>query len=255
MSKCKEFVEERFNKQFKGGDVDFPLYWDEYLEVENFAPNGNINDNQKISDEAHFCMRMATQYHITKAFSAMRIDLTDHNVSEDFKSGNLGTPGRIAKVWCGFDTDDDRELGSGRWAKKPRLATFPNQDTNNNIPITKRIDIVSNCSHHFITFSSLARPDSYAIVSYIPDKFVLGISKLQRLADWISQRFWLQEDLTNMLYEDISKAAQTDSVYIGLFDLVHGCESFRGAKSNDGSFTSEMYGGAFKDPEMRKSIK
>jgi GTP cyclohydrolase I len=184
----------------------------------------------------------------------MKIDMSDDNVMEDLSSGNIGTPGRIAKVWMGANLDDDRELGGGRWSRKPRLASFPNTN-DTNIPITKRVDIISNCSHHFIPFTTIAREESYAIISYIPDKFVLGISKLQRLADWVSQRFFLQEDLTKKLYEAVSEASQTDSVYVGLFNMVHGCESMRGAKSNDGSFTSEYYGGKFADPELRKQIR
>jgi len=253
MSKVKEFVEERFNKQFPN-DTDFKPFWDEYKNTEAFAPNGNINDSQEISDKAHFCMRTATQYHITKAFKAMRIDMKDDNVSEDLDFGNIGTPGRIAKVWTGFDTHDDMELGSGRWSKRPRLASFPNTG-NRSIPITKRVDVISNCSHHFIPFTSIARQDSYAIISYIPEDHVLGISKLQRITDWVSQRFFLQEDLTQMLYDEVKAVAKTDSVYVGLFNMVHGCESMRGAKANGGAFTSEHYGGVFDDPVMREQVK
>lgn len=248
----KEFIKERFDAQFPGSD--FKKYYDEYSSITPFAPNGNINDNGSISDEAHFIMRTTTQYYLTQAFRAMKIDLDDPNVSEDLSQGNIGTPGRIAKTWCSFDTHDDRELGGGRWAKRPRLASFPNTG-NKTIPITKRIDLISNCSHHFIPFTTIAREDSYAIISYIPNENVLGISKLQRVADWVSQRFFLQEDLTKMLYDEVVKVAKTKSVYVGIFNAVHGCESMRGAKSNDGAFTSEYYGGAFEDIDVRNSVK
>jgi len=251
MSK-KEFVKYRYIKQ---GYNNFEDHWDEYREIPSFAPNGNVFEHvDNISDEAHFIMRMCTQYYLTKAFESMKINLSDDNVAEDLENGNIGSPGRIAKVWCGYDTHDDMELGGGRWNPRPRLASFPNTG-NSKIPITKRVDIISNCSHHFIPFHTLAREDSYAIISYIPDKKVLGISKLQRVANWVSQRFFLQEDLTKMLYDEISKVAETESVYVGLYNLVHGCESLRGSKSNDGAFTSEYYGGAFEDPELRKQIR
>lgn len=246
----KEYIKERYSKKY---DINtFSKYFKEYEGIKEFAPNGNINN--EISNEAHFIMRIATQFYIEQAFKAMKIDLNDENVKEDLEHENIGTAGRIAKVWCGANTNDDRELGSGRWSKKPRLAKFPNT-SQDKIPITKKVDLVSNCSHHFITFSSLTREDSYAVISYIPDKFVLGISKLQRLTDWVSQRFWLQEDLTKALYDEVSKIAQTKSVYVGLFNIVHGCESFRGAKTKEGSFTSEYYGGEFKDSELRKQVK
>ena len=248
----KQFIQERYITRYPNGD--FSSDFDTYNEIEDFAPNGNIHDKQTITDSVHFIMRMATQYFLTQAFMAMKIDLLDDNVTEVQADGNIGTPGRIAKVWCGDGIHDDRELGSGRWSVKPRLAAFPNTG-NKSIPITKRVDIISNCSHHFIPFTTIAREDSYAIISYVPDGQVLGISKLQRIADWVSQRFFLQEDLTKMLYDEVSKVAETPSVYVGLFNMVHGCESMRGAKASDGAFTSEYYSGAFNDVELRKQIK
>lgn len=247
----KNFIKERYSKRFKAST--FSKFLTEYNEVEAFAPNGNVFDNKDISDEAHYIMRLSTQYHLTNAFKAMKIDLTDPNVTEELEDGNIGTPGRIAKVWTGFDTHDDMELGGGRWMKRPRLASFPNVG-NTTIPITKRVDIISNCSHHFIPFTTVAKEESYAIISYIPAKKVLGISKLQRVANWVSQRFFLQEDLTKMLYDEVVAVAETDSVYVGLFDMVHGCESMRGARANDGTFTSEYYGGAFNNVEMRNQV-
>ena len=249
-----DYVKKRFNRRYPNiTDMNYYRFLLEYLELQDFAPNGNVFDGQSISDEAHFIMRTTTQYYLLKAFEAMRIDMTDDNVKEIAEEGNIGTPGRIAKVWCGDGTYDDRELGSGRWAVKPRLASFPNTG-NKEIPITKRVDIISNCSHHNIVFSTMAREDSYAIISYIPDEEVLGISKLQRVTNHISQRFWLQEDLTKAIYDEIVAVAKTESVYVRLANAVHGCESFRGAKSDDGAFTSEYYGGKFKDIALRQSV-
>lgn len=252
-----DFIKERYINKYSA--ESFQKHLDEYLSIKEFAPHGNINDNQSISEEAHLIMRLSTQYYLTMAFKAMRIDLQDPNVAELMEEGNIGTPGRIAKVWCGSNPEDDSELGGGRWSKSPRLADFPHSPSKtgivHNIPITKRVDLVSNCSHHFIPFHTKARPDSYVIISYIPKHFKLGISKLQRITNHVAQRFWLQEDLTDALYEEISKAACTNDVYVGLFNIVHGCESLRGARSEDGSFTSEAYGGRFSDYELRKQVK
>jgi GTP cyclohydrolase I len=57
------------------------------------------------------------------------------------------------------------------------------------------------------------------------------------------------------IYEEVSKAAETESVYVRLYNLVHTCESLRGAQSEDGAFTTEYYGGAFDNPETRKQVK
>jgi len=247
----------KIRKQYINAGYDNDKYEDayqEYQKLESFRANENVEAVGGISAEAHFIMRQTVQFYIEKAFEAMRIDLNDPNVQTVQEEGNIGTPGRIAKVWTGFDTKDMTELGSGRWCKKPRLASFPNTNTDTNIPITKRVDLISNCSHHFISFNTVSRDDSYAVISYIPDTKVLGISKLQRLTDWVSRRFWLQEDLTKAIYDEISKAAETDSVFVKLVNITHGCEQLRGAQSSDGAFSSEMFGGKFTNPEIRKQV-
>ncbi len=254
----KNYVCERYLHQYPDANIeDFERDYKKYKNIKIFKPDGNVfEDSNGITDRVHFIMRNTTGWYLTKAFEAMKIDLTDPNVAEDLESGNIGTPQRIAKVLCGCGVHDNMELGSGRWSKKPRIASFPNKDiANQDIPITKKIDLVSNCSHHFISFNSLSSSDSYAVISYIPSKRVLGISKLQRITDWVAQRFWLQEDLTKTLYDEICAVAETESVYVGLFNIVHGCEKLRGAKASNGSFTSEYYGGKFKDSKLRDSVR
>lgn len=238
-----------YRKYSSGGFKDFEEDYSAYLELKPFKISENVKEVGGISEGAHYIMRIVAQYHMECVFRAMKVDMTDPNVT-----GDKGTPYRIIKMWTGSDLEDDSELMSGRWTKKPRIASFPN-DIGTKFPITKRIDIVSVCSHHFAPFTTLHRPDSYAIISYIPDKLVLGISKLQRIADWVSRRGHLQEGLTKMLYDEISKAAETDSVYVKLYNLVHGCEQLRGSQSHDGTFTSEYFGGDFEDISLRKSVK
>lgn len=224
------------------------------LNVKPFKAHENVfNSNPDYTDTAHYLSRLIAEYYLKRVFTAMDIEL-DSNTGENRSEGNIGTTGRLAKVLMSADTQDDSELGSGRYMKRPRIATFPN-DKKSKIPITKRVGIVSLCSHHLLAFSTQFSEDSYALISYIPDKFVLGISKLQRLTDFVSRRFWLQEDLTKALYKEISDAAQTKDVYVGLFNVKHTCEWLRGSKNPEGGFTSEYYDGAFNDTELRNSLK
>ena len=242
----KEFVERRFKDQFT--EADFELAWQEYNALEYFKISENVESVGGISLEAHYVMRIITEYFITQAFKAMKIDLKDPNVG-----GPKGTPYRITKMYTGDHLEDDSELLSGRWANKPNIASFPNQH-NQKLPITKKIDIVAVCSHHLAPFSTMFRDGAYATVSYIPSEKVLGISKLQRIVDWVARRGHLQEDLTIMIYNEVKKAAQTDSVYVRLAGLVHTCESLRGTQSKDGAFTSEYYGGEFDKYELRSQV-
>lgn len=242
----KDHARKLFEEQF--ASADFESAWEKYNEMESFKISENVESVGGISEEVHFVMRIVTEYFFTEAFKAMKVDMNDPNVA-----GPKGTPYRITKMYTGAHLSDDDELLSGRWVKKPKMAAFPNEH-NQKFPITKRVDIVSVCSHHLAPFSTLFRDDAYAIVSYIPSEKVLGISKLQRIVDWVARRGHLQEDLTNMIFKEIQEAAQTESVYVRLYGLMHTCESIRGTQSKDGAFTSEYYGGEFERIELRNQV-
>lgn len=243
----KEYVHGKFEKKYP--DKDFLLYWIEYNNLPDFKISDNVESVGGISEEAHLIMRIITEYHFTQAFKSMKVDMNDPNVG-----GDKGTPYRISKMYCGNGLDDDSELLSGRWSHRPHMASFPNEQGQKH-PITKRVDIVSVCSHHLAPFSTLFRDGAHAIISYIPSDKVLGISKLQRIVDWVARRGHLQENLTKMIYDEISMAAETPSVYVKLVGLVHTCESLRGTQSNQGSFTSEYYGGKYENYEIRREIE
>ena len=196
-----------------------------------------------IKPEIHWIMRSLTQYYITKAFKAMKIDLTDPNIAVN--ALGKGTPGRIAKMWCGNDPEDTTELLSGRWNKEPALSVFPNDGIED--VVEKQVDIIAVCSHHFVPFSTLQ--GGKGIIKYIPKDRVLGISKLQRFVTWASRRGWLQEDLTNYIGNTIKRIANTDDVYVKLEGLVHGCEQFRGSNTRNGSLTTEFKSGVFTKKE------
>jgi len=234
---------------------------EQYYKLPYFKINENIHEvlkefkvDIKMTDDLQKVVKLFTTYHCTNMFQAMKVDLNDPNTQREISEGNIGTPGRFAKMMIGKNQEDDSELLSGRWIKKPRLASFPNENTSREIPITKRVDIVAVCSHHIAPFSSMFREDAYALISYIPEDKVLGISKLQRLADWIGRRGWLQEDLSIKLFQEISDAAETKNVYVRLYNIVHNCEFLRGTQSNDGAFTSEYYDGKFKDKKYRDMV-
>lgn len=173
-------------------------------------------------------MRNEVAHHIEMAMKAMGIE---------FDENTEGTPARIAKMWVGGHVGDSRELGSGRFAPPVRIPTFPCKHEQKT-PITKEVRIVSNCSHHFVPFWGTA------VISYVPGDFVLGLSKLQRLVDWVSQRFWLQEDLTWEIHRIIKEAAKTENVSVELINVEHGCAVFRGVKT-EGGFTTEAKTGVF----------
>lgn len=258
--KALQYIKEKYVAKF--GDLEnFEEDLQLYKDLPIFKANENIHEvltdyskREGLSDSegrfvkhdslkygVHWIMRSLATYYMTEVFEAMKINLDDPNIRENalLKS----TPGRVVKMWCGNDSEDTTELGSGRWNKEPYISCFPNTSEDHSI-ITKEVDVVSCCSHHFLPFSTFN--GGKAIIAYRPNKYVLGISKLQRFTNWAAKRFWLQEDLTQYLGKTIARIAETEDVYIRLEELVHGCEQMRGSNSKFGSLTTEYRSGCFK---------
>lgn len=220
-----------------------------YENTGSFAPNGNIYDTEYGNlwdDKVHFIMRWTTGNYIKEAFKAMKIDLTDANVSQDLNMGNIGTFQRIAKVWCGADTHDSTEALSGRWNKEPRMAGFPNNGKTDPVFVTTRLDAV--CSHHFLRFGDDSSDEnSLVVVGYIPEERLGGISKINRFVEWCARRGWLQEDLTEFIGKKIMESFETSSVYVALLNNKHSCASTRGANDREASTTTTFCTGKFKE--------
>lgn len=122
--------------------------------------------------------------------------------------------------------------------------------------VAKTIDINSLCSHHLISFVSTDDKDSKCTITYIPtlgsDTALLGISKLQRIADWFGRRPQLQEELNWQIKAMVSLVLRSSDVMVSFSNIVHYCEKTRGVESHCGSTSSIVFGGRFQDPENRK---
>ena len=230
-------------------------------DLKPFAAGGNVFESgQTIDEPTLLCMRWVAGLKMEEVLDILKFDRTDSNLVQDLSVGNIGTAQRWAKTVTGDSLECDDEMMCGRYAKPPRIATFPANEPGTNLvpvtplPVTKSLDLSSVCSHHFLPYGTLIGDGAYAIVSYIPGDFVLGISKLQRVADHIARRPTIQEDLTKELYRAISEAAQTPDVYVGIFNAKHTCEYLRGSQSKDGALTTEWFGGKFEDKELRESV-
>lgn len=229
--------------------------------IKPFAAGGNLwSSGQTIDEPTLFAMRWVAGLKFSEVLDVLKFDQADSNLVQDLSVGNIGTAQRWTKTVTGDSLECDNEMMCGRYATPPRIATFPSDeeygafDMVHKGAVTKRIDISSVCSHHFLPYGSMLSEGAYAIVSYIPGDFVLGISKLQRVADWVCRRPTIQEDLTKDLYLAISEAAQTKDVYVGIFNAVHTCEKLRGAQAQDSGLTTQHFGGAFYDEKLRDSV-
>ena len=112
---------------------------------------------------------------MTEVVSTLGLDLDDDSIAE--------TPHRIAKMYV-------YEIFSGLdYASFPKLSLIENKMGADEMVKVRDIDLTSTCEHHFITI------DGSAKVAYIPDRKIIGLSKINRIVRFFAQRPQVQERL------------------------------------------------------------
>jgi GTP cyclohydrolase IA len=111
--------------------------------------------------------------------------------------------------------------------------------------IVKDIDFSSLCEHHLLPFVGRCH------VAYMPDRKIVGLSKIPRLVEMFSRRLQVQERLTTQIANTLNDALQPRGVAV-VVEATHLCMLMRGVeKQNSKAITSAMLG-AFRDrPETR----
>lgn len=167
-----------------------------------------------------------------------------HKILEEFKfdvdndQQIKDTPKRWAKMMV-------NELLQGCFTEAPKITVFDNTENYDQMIFLGPIELKSLCSHHFKSFIGSA------YVAYVPDKKIVGISKLARIVKWYMRRPQIQEELTKQIANHIQEILQPKgcAVYI---EASHLCMIARGVeeKQNATMKTSELKG-CFKDLDAR----
>ncbi len=150
------------------------------------------------------------------------------------REGLLDTPKRVAKSYLEFYS------GYNENPEEILNRTFSETDGYDEMVVLKDIRIESHCEHHLLPIIGKAH------IAYIPNKRVIGISKLARIADIYSRRMQIQEKLTVQIGNAINKILQPRGVGV-VIEATHQCMSTRGVhKSGVLMQTSHMLG-LFRD--------
>ena len=156
------------------------------------------------------------------------LDLTDDSLK--------GSPNRVAKMYID-------EIFSGlNPSNKPEITLFENKYQYNQMLVEKNITFYSNCEHHFVPIFGKAH------IAYISSGKVIGLSKLNRIVQYFSQRPQVQERLTNQIGRELVEILGTEDVAV-ILDAKHLCVSSRGIKDDTSSTVTAYYGGAFNTSE------
>ena len=149
------------------------------------------------------------------------------------REGLVRTPLRVEKAMkfltSGYGADIDTVLNDA-------LFTVDYSE----MVIVKDIDFYSLCEHHLLPFFGKCH------VAYLPNRRVIGLSKLPRLVDVVARRLQIQERMTNQIAETIRQKIDPAGVAV-VCEGTHLCMSMRGVeKQNSFAITSAMLG-AFRE--------
>jgi GTP cyclohydrolase I len=171
--------------------------------------------------------------HFAGIMQILGLDLEDDSLQD--------TPKRVAKMYV-------KEIFSGlNPANKPEPTLFKNAYHYNQMLVERNIAVFSNCEHHFVPIVGKAH------VAYISNRQVIGLSKLNRIVQYCSQRPQVQERLTIQIANMMKEALGTEDVVV-VIDAYHHCVSSRGVKDSGSTTLTAEYCGQFLNIETRNEF-
>ena len=165
-----------------------------------------------------------------KIMEVLGLDLSDQSLS--------GTPDRVARMFV-------KEIFSGLNPKnKPTVTSFENTHNYDEMLIEKDITFYSFCEHHFVPIFGNAH------VAYIPNKRIIGLSKINRIVDYYSRRPQVQERLTIQIANAMKEATDSNNIAVYM-DAKHMCVSCRGVKDRTSRTVTSKLTGRFQDEDFK----
>jgi len=154
------------------------------------------------------------------------------------RDGLKETPLRVAKLF--------RESLRGYCVEdKPKITVFPNKENYSEMVFDEGY-FYSFCEHHLIPFFGKA------FIAYIPDKKIVGISKLSRILDHFAAKLQVQERLTKQIAEFLYKELEPLGVAVTLHAR-HLCREMRGVKKFNAFMTTTEVLGQFRENQITRS--
>lgn len=149
------------------------------------------------------------------------------------RGGLLETPKRVLKAWkhwCGGYEMDAKSI----------LKTFEDGAEGCDEMVVRVVPFYSHCEHH------LAAIIGHAVVAYIPNKKIVGLSKIDRVVDMFARRLQVQERLTNQIAEAIQENLEPKGVAVWV-NARHLCIESRGVRNQNSATDSLALRGVFKE--------
>ena len=178
--------------------------------------------------------------------SSKKAEVSDKQAEEAFKTilkwigedpnreGLVETPKRVIKAFKeyfkGYHQDADVDLSK----------TFGDVEGYDDMVVEKNITLESHCEHHMAPIIGVAH------VAYIPDKKVVGLSKLARTVEIFSKRLQTQERLTMQIAKTLMNSLNAKGVAVTI-DAAHQCMTMRGVKKERATTVTNYFLGSFRE--------
>lgn len=154
------------------------------------------------------------------------------------REGLIDTPQRVAETWDYFTQGYSQDIGE-------LLAKAIVDDSHDGTVVVKDVDFYSLCEHHLVPFYGNCH------ISYIPDRKIIGLSKIARVVDMYSRRLQVQERLTNQIADALVDHLEPKGVIV-LVEAKHLCMSMRGVEKHNTVVTTSAIRGKYeKDASLR----
>jgi GTP cyclohydrolase IA len=163
------------------------------------------------------------EQHFSEIMKLLNLDLTDDSLKD--------TPKRLAKMYVD-------ELFSSLNQEFPEMMLVENKFNYNEPLIHEGIELKSMCEHHFMPFIGNAK------ITYVPNKRIIGLSKLNRVVEYFAKRPQIQERLTKQIHEKLVEILETKNVKIEI-TAEHYCIKMRGIKHEGTKTTTISSSGIF----------
>ncbi|MBN4067402.1 GTP cyclohydrolase I FolE [Simkania negevensis] len=163
------------------------------------------------------------------------LDIEDESLSK--------TPQRIAKMYV-------EEIFSGLDpANFPKISYMKNnyKGDHSNVVLIKDISLTSFCEHHFVPFMGTA------CVAYIPNKQIVGLSKIHRVVRYFASRPQIQERLTAQIADSLSQVLDTEHVAVSI-TAQHFCVKARGVRDEQSTTSTHFLTGDFRNNVEIKNL-
>ena len=178
--------------------------------------------------------------------SSKKSEVSDKQAEEAFRTvlkwigedpnreGLIETPRRVIKAFKeyfkGYHQDAHADLSK----------TFGDVEGYDDMVVEKNITLESHCEHHMAPIIGVAH------VAYIPNKKVVGLSKLARTVEVFSKRLQTQERLTMQVAKTLMKTLDAKGVAVTV-DAAHQCMTMRGIKKEKATTVTNYFLGSFRE--------